>query len=190
VVELILGLGEDFDLLNVSWSGVFCSCIECWIQNTWIALNEVVGGIYSSQPLPSHWQSLLVMGTPDSPLAHRTVIVQCPVRATSARPLGFGVVDCWSRLPFCCTGQSRDLWLLRSDFYRGTVHHCSSEQSTVGVQGACWGLVLKCYELRTRQHKMLNIKALRPSKHYFPLDIMNLRTKVTSIILRRFHLRS
>jgi hypothetical protein len=37
----------------------------------------------------------------------------------------------------------------------------------------CWGLVLKCYELRTRQHKMLNIKALRPSKHYFPSDIMN-----------------
>jgi hypothetical protein len=32
----------------------------------------------------------------------------------------------------------------------------------------CWGLVLKCYELRTRQHKMLNVKALRPSKHYFP----------------------
>jgi hypothetical protein len=32
----------------------------------------------------------------------------------------------------------------------------------------CWGLVLKCYELRTRQHKMLKVKALRPSKHYFP----------------------
>jgi hypothetical protein len=32
----------------------------------------------------------------------------------------------------------------------------------------CWGLVLKCYELRTRQHKILNVKVLRPSKHYFP----------------------
>jgi hypothetical protein len=32
----------------------------------------------------------------------------------------------------------------------------------------CWVLVLKCYELRTRQHKMLKVKALRPSKHYFP----------------------
>jgi hypothetical protein len=32
----------------------------------------------------------------------------------------------------------------------------------------CWGLVLKCYELRTRQHKMLNINALRPLKHYLP----------------------
>jgi hypothetical protein len=42
-----------------------------------------------------------------------------------------------------------------------------------GCGHQCWGLVLKCYELRTRQHRMLNIKALRPSKHYFPLDIMD-----------------
>jgi hypothetical protein len=32
--------------------------------------------------------------------------------------------------------------------------------------GLCWGLVLKCYELRTRQHKVLNVDALRPTKHY------------------------
>jgi hypothetical protein len=38
----------------------------------------------------------------------------------------------------------------------------------------CCGLVLKCYKSRTRQHKMLNIKALRPLNHYFPSDIMNL----------------
>jgi hypothetical protein len=37
----------------------------------------------------------------------------------------------------------------------------------------CWGLVLKCFELRTRQHKMLNINVLRPLKHYFPKDLMN-----------------
>jgi hypothetical protein len=37
----------------------------------------------------------------------------------------------------------------------------------------CWGLVLKCYELRTRQHKMLNINALRPWKHYLPKDLMS-----------------
>jgi hypothetical protein len=37
----------------------------------------------------------------------------------------------------------------------------------------CWGLVLKCYELRTRQHKnRLKVNTLRPSKHYFPKDIM------------------
>jgi chromosome segregation ATPase len=37
----------------------------------------------------------------------------------------------------------------------------------------CWGLVLKCYELRTRQHKMLNINALHPPKHYLHKDLMN-----------------
>jgi hypothetical protein len=42
---------------------------------------------------------------------------------------------------------------------------------TMRVAG-CWGLVLKCYGLRTRQHKMLNVDILRPSKHYFPKDIM------------------
>jgi hypothetical protein len=26
----------------------------------------------------------------------------------------------------------------------------------------CWGLVLKCYELRTRQHKVLSVNVLRP----------------------------
>jgi hypothetical protein len=44
----------------------------------------------------------------------------------------------------------------------------------IGGGRQCWGLVLKCYESRTRQHKMLNIKALRPSNHYFPSDITSL----------------
>jgi hypothetical protein len=34
----------------------------------------------------------------------------------------------------------------------------------------CWGLVLKCYELRTRQHEVLNVNALRQPKHYLPND--------------------
>jgi hypothetical protein len=42
----------------------------------------------------------------------------------------------------------------------------------------CWGLVLKCYESRTRQQEMLNVNILRPSKHYFPKDIMVFGTKV------------
>jgi hypothetical protein len=32
----------------------------------------------------------------------------------------------------------------------------------------CWGLVLKHYELRTKQHKILKVKVLRPPKYYFP----------------------
>jgi hypothetical protein len=39
---------------------------------------------------------------------------------------------------------------------------------TVATSPTCWGLVLKYYESRTRQHKMLNVNALRPLKHYFP----------------------
>jgi hypothetical protein len=44
----------------------------------------------------------------------------------------------------------------------------------------CWGLVIKCYESRTRQHKTLNVKVLRPSSFeaLFPLRYNDLRTKV------------
>jgi hypothetical protein len=35
----------------VSWSVVYCSCIECTVVNAWMVGVEVVGGIYSPQPL-------------------------------------------------------------------------------------------------------------------------------------------
>jgi hypothetical protein len=34
----------------VSWSVVYCSCIECTVVNAWMVGVEVVGGIYSPQP--------------------------------------------------------------------------------------------------------------------------------------------
>jgi hypothetical protein len=41
-------------------------------------------------------------------------------------------------------------------------------QGGARVEVTCWGLVLKCYELRTRQHiKKLMVNALHSSKHYF-----------------------
>jgi hypothetical protein len=70
---------------------------------------EVVGGIYSPQPLPSRWLTLLSMGAPDSPVVHQTVTVHYPVHATLARPLGFGPVDHWNSLSSSDTGQSGDL---------------------------------------------------------------------------------
>jgi hypothetical protein len=100
-------------------------------------MNVVVGGIYSPQPLPSCWQSLLAMGTPDSPVAHRTVTVHSPVRATLARLLGFGAVDRWSPLSFCCTGESdgtpdssvtSDFCALTSDLALFITVHLSSQQ--------------------------------------------------------------
>jgi hypothetical protein len=90
-------------------------------------LKEVVGGIYSLQPLPSRWLSLLAMGTPDSPVVHRTGTVHCPMRATSARPLGFGTTWPLEPLSYSYTGQSGAtpdmfgvLWLLPR-----TIHFCS-----------------------------------------------------------------
>jgi hypothetical protein len=66
---------------------------------------EVVGGIYSLQPLPSHWLSLLSMGTPDSPVVHWTCTVHCLVRATSARRWGLERLDRWNPLSCSCTTQ-------------------------------------------------------------------------------------
>jgi hypothetical protein len=42
----------------------------------------------------------------------------------------------------------------------------------------CWGLVLKCYESRTRQHEMLNIKSPSSFKSLFPFGYNEFRTKV------------
>jgi hypothetical protein len=72
----------------MSWGEVFCSCNECEVQKTWMPLKEVVGGIYSLQPLPTRWLFLLSMGTPNSPVVHRIGTVHCPMRATLARPVG------------------------------------------------------------------------------------------------------
>jgi hypothetical protein len=44
-------------------------------------------------------------------------------------------------------------------------------RSLVLIKHGCWGQVLKCYELRTRQHRMLNVNALRPRKGIISLKI-------------------
>jgi hypothetical protein len=54
---------------------------------------EVVGGIYSVQPLPSRWLTLLSMGTPDSLVVHRTQHYSLSGACHVSRPLGFGAVD-------------------------------------------------------------------------------------------------
>jgi hypothetical protein len=53
----------------------------------------------------------------------------------------------------------------------------------------CWGLVLKCYELRTRQHKNVKYKCPSSAEALSPQGFNELRTKVMSKISRRFHLR-
>jgi hypothetical protein len=69
-----------------------------------------------------------------------------------------------------CSSPWRCYLLRRHDEVQFFAEGCGSEYTVGGHK--CWGLVLKCYELRTRQHKnRLMVNALRPSKHYFPKDI-------------------
>jgi hypothetical protein len=51
---------------------------------------DVVGGIYSLQPL---FQSLLSIGTPDSPVVHRIWHCSLSDACHVSRSLGFGAVD-------------------------------------------------------------------------------------------------
>jgi hypothetical protein len=46
------------------------------------------------------------MGTPDSPVRHRTGTVVCPVRRHVSQPLGFGSSPLLVPLSSCGTGQS------------------------------------------------------------------------------------
>jgi hypothetical protein len=94
-----------------------------------MALNEVVGGIYSPQPLPSRWLTLLSMGAPDSPVVHQTLHCSLSGARHVNYLLGFGAVDRWRLLSSSGTGQSGDFSTLTSD------RDCSLWQSTVGVQG-------------------------------------------------------
>jgi hypothetical protein len=56
-----------------------------------------------------------------------------------------------------------------SEAYSPTLSMLADGGTGMGcVQRVCWGLVLKCYESRIRQHgKRLMVNGFRPSKHYF-----------------------
>jgi hypothetical protein len=69
-------------------------------------MNEVVGVFIAPNHFHSRWWRLLAMGAPDSLVCHRTTTVHCPVRATSAQPLGFRAGRPLEPLSSCCTGQS------------------------------------------------------------------------------------
>jgi hypothetical protein len=68
------------------------------------------------------------MGTPDSPLVHRTLYCSLSGECHVSRPLGFGAIDRSSLLSSCGTGQSGAFWLCRltSDF-------CSADCAAVSV---------------------------------------------------------
>jgi hypothetical protein len=64
---------------------------------------------------------------------------------------------------------------------------CSGE--VVEGVGECWGLVLKCYKLRTRQHKNVKHRCPSSAEALSPQGFNELRTKATSKVSRRLHLR-
>jgi hypothetical protein len=116
----------------VSWSEVYCSCIECNVQNAWVLGVVVVGGIYSPQPPTSRWGRMMSMGAPDSPVRHWTGTVGCPVRRHVTQLLRFGSSRPLAPLSFCGTGQSgATSYSVRctsdfcSDFWRALFLHCS-----------------------------------------------------------------
>jgi hypothetical protein len=122
---------RGFDLWNVSWNECYCSYIECELQKTWMPLKEVVGGIYSHQPLSIHWLFLLSMGTPDSRVVHQTGHCSLPRACHVSGPLGFGAVGRWNPLSCSCTGQFGAFWLRSLTSELHCALHCSLLQSTV-----------------------------------------------------------
>jgi hypothetical protein len=70
--------------------------------------------------------------------------VHCPVRATSAQPLGFGAVDLWRRLSSSCTGKSGATLdsPVPSDFYASNsvatlLRTVAFVESTIGARSRC-----------------------------------------------------
>jgi hypothetical protein len=96
---------------------------------------EVVGGIYSLQPLPSHWLTLLSMGTPNSSVVHRTW--HCSVSGTChvSRPLDLelSTIEVLCSLAALDSPVRSDFAVLTSALF--TVHW--SAQSTVGRSRPC-----------------------------------------------------
>jgi hypothetical protein len=74
---------------------------------------------------------VVVDGTPDSPMVHRTGHCSVSGACHVSCPLGFGAVDHWRPLSSSCTGQSGGTpdmsgasWHCCSDFWPRIVHFC------------------------------------------------------------------
>jgi hypothetical protein len=125
-------------LLNVSLSGWLCSCIEWEVQNTWMALNEVVGGVFIA---PNHF---LAVGCFCWRWAHRTVwwrtghslfTVRCAPRQRAR--WGLELLTVGALCPFVAPDSpvAHRTCPVTSDFAALiSARHCSFVQSTVDAQ--------------------------------------------------------
>jgi hypothetical protein len=98
-----------------------------WIgtSENWMPLKEVVGVFIASNHFLVVGRFCWRWDTPDTSVVHQTITIHCPVCATSAHPLGFGVVDRWSCLSCSCTGHVQCaltylLWLLLRTVHCGS----------------------------------------------------------------------
>jgi hypothetical protein len=97
-------------------------------------------------------------------------VANITIQTTSTSQLFTNVSDD-SYTPTCLMAKGDKVNLFNVDFTDDDDKQLAMKNKMIkefGLNGYCWGLVLKCYELRTRQHKMLMVKALHPSKHYLP----------------------
>jgi hypothetical protein len=134
---------ESFALVLNEMFGMFG-----WIWMRWL------GVFIAPNHFHSRWWRLLAMGAPDSLVRHRTTIVHCLVRATSAQPLGFRAGRPLEPLSSCCTGQSgatqdspvpSDFWhtlfTAAGDRWRvGSCCSAGSPDSPVNYSRACPGI--------------------------------------------------
>jgi hypothetical protein len=120
--------------LIVSWSGGYCSCIECNVQNTWVVGVVVVGGIYS----PHHQSGRWGMAAGDGRIGQSGAPPDRHCRLSGASPrhptirvreqsnVG-AIVFLWHRTVRCASDFCSDFW--RALFaHRSvvTVDHCAS----------------------------------------------------------------
>jgi hypothetical protein len=140
-----LGLGEDLIFGIVSWSEYYSSCIECELLKTWMPMNEVVGGIYSPQPLPSCWQSDGRTGQYGAPSdSHCSLSGVCHVSA-SVRVRGSWPLECLVvllhrtvRWPLT---SAAPLFIWQNDRWRaGSRCSAGSPDSPVNYSGGCPGI--------------------------------------------------
>jgi hypothetical protein len=148
VVNVIaLVLNENFRKLGCHW--------RRWL---W-------GGIYSLQPLPSRWLFLLSMGTPDSPVVHRTGHCSLSGDAISAHRWGLE----WLTIGVLCPVVAPDSPVphrtcrVRSDFTAWHLTlHCTLLLSTVDARLPL--LRWLTGHVRCTPYSPVNYRGTRPGK--------------------------
>jgi hypothetical protein len=85
------GAWRGLNALIVSLECILCSCIEWEVWEAWMAWMEVVENIYSLQPLPNRWLTLLSMGTQSDGAPDMALFT---VRCAPHQPT-VGVWSCW-----------------------------------------------------------------------------------------------